>query len=53
MIQPWRQLSAMLLMLGADLLGDGFQGLQMRRSIAIADRMIGDEINAALQQGTE
>ena len=48
MIQPWRQLGAMLLMLGADLFGDGFQGLQMRRGIAISKRMIGDESNAAL-----
>ena len=53
MIQPWRQLRAQTLMLGHDLLRDIFERRQMRRRIAIPERMIGDENEAALQERVE
>lgn len=42
-----------MLMLRHDLLRDRFQGLQMRRCIAIAKGVVGDEIEAALEKRAE
>ncbi len=50
MIQPWRQLRTQPLMFRHDLLRDIFERLQMRRRITIPERMIGDEIEAALEK---
>ena len=53
MIEAWWQLRTQSLMLGHDLLRDIFERLQMRRRIAIPKRMIGDEIDTALQERAE
>lgn len=53
MIQPWRQLRAQFLVLRRYLLRDFFQRIQMRRRVPVPERMISDEIDAALQEIAE
>lgn len=53
MIQPRRQLRAQFLMLGHEFLRNILQRLQMARRIAIPERMIRDEIKAALEKNTK
>jgi|GEM_PF-2325690 len=48
MIQAWRQFSAVVQMFRTELLRDLLQRQQMRRRIAIPERVIGDEIETAL-----
>lgn len=53
MIEPWWEFRAQFDMLGAEFLRDLLQGFQMCRRITIPKRMIGDEIEATLEEGAQ
>jgi len=53
MIEARWQLGAEFEMLGSEFLRDLLQGFQMRRRITVPKRMVGDEVEAALEEGPQ
>ena len=47
--EAWGQRAVILMMPLRDLLGDGFQGIQMGLGVAVAERVVGDDFDAALK----
>ena len=53
MVQPWWQAAAQLSMLGGEVFGDFLQGGEVGGGIAISKRVIGDEVEAELEEFAE